>query len=412
MIHAITLIDFLAHKHTEVRLGPGMNVLTGPNNCGKSAVVEGLRCVASNPTPRHFIRHGAKEARVAVELDDGCVVTWIRKPKTVIYEILRPGAGEPETYAKLRKGQVPDEVRALLKLDPVELESGKASERSVDVHIGNQRKPIFLLDDDGADARLADFFAASSESAHLLAMQKALKNRVRESKMEEKGLQGAMREQQEQLDRLAPLPGLELELDRAARTEQQLAERERELPALAELLALKSRLERGLERERRRSAELDALADPPEPHDTATLSNALGMLASVRAGVASATRRAEVLAPLAPPPEPVDTAVLAADLERLSGLGVRGAALGKRVAVLDGLREPPQPLDLEPLAGLLRDMSGARDGLERLHKVRDAAQDKLAAAGKALEGLMERLGNCPLCGAALDADALLEREDA
>ena len=57
MIQRIILDDFLAHKHTELALGPGVTVLTGPNNSGKSAMVEALRCVATNPPPRHFIRH-------------------------------------------------------------------------------------------------------------------------------------------------------------------------------------------------------------------------------------------------------------------------------------------------------------------------------------------------------------------
>ena len=78
MITTIVLENFMAHQRTELQLGPGVNVLTGPNNSGKSAVVEGLRCLAANPPPRHVIRHGAKEARVTVCLEDGTRIVWIR----------------------------------------------------------------------------------------------------------------------------------------------------------------------------------------------------------------------------------------------------------------------------------------------------------------------------------------------
>ncbi|MEF2143934.1 MAG: AAA family ATPase, partial [Desulfovibrionaceae bacterium] len=47
MIQRIILDDFQAHKHTELALGPGVTVLTGPNNSGKSAIVEALRCLAT-----------------------------------------------------------------------------------------------------------------------------------------------------------------------------------------------------------------------------------------------------------------------------------------------------------------------------------------------------------------------------
>ena len=41
--HAATVLDF----------PPGLSVLTGPNNIGKSAVVEALRCLTQNPVPHH-----------------------------------------------------------------------------------------------------------------------------------------------------------------------------------------------------------------------------------------------------------------------------------------------------------------------------------------------------------------------
>ena len=79
MIKRIILKNFLAHADTVIELGAGMTVLTGPNNSGKSSVVEALRCIATNPLPKHFIRHGAKVARVELEMDDGVRVAWIRK---------------------------------------------------------------------------------------------------------------------------------------------------------------------------------------------------------------------------------------------------------------------------------------------------------------------------------------------
>jgi exonuclease SbcC len=197
MIRSIILENFMAHEHTELELGPGVTALTGANNTGKSAIVEALRCVTTNPAPSHCIRHGAKEARVTVVMDDGARVVWIRKKRSAGYEITLPGRDEPEEPFWKLQGKVPDEVRALLRLDLVELETGEP----VDVHLGNQREPVFLLN--RPDSNVAAFFAASTESAHLLAMQNALKARTTEAKRRERELEARQERIEAELDALA-----------------------------------------------------------------------------------------------------------------------------------------------------------------------------------------------------------------
>src|SRR5512147_2753176 len=113
MIKRITIENYMAHRHTVLELGPGVTVLTGPNNVGKSAVVEAIRSVAQNPAPEHVIRHGAGQAVVRVELDSGEIIEWVRKKASAVYRLYRPATasgppradaggaeGEPEVYAK------------------------------------------------------------------------------------------------------------------------------------------------------------------------------------------------------------------------------------------------------------------------------------------------------------------------
>jgi DNA repair ATPase RecN len=90
MIKRITIDDYMAHQHTVLELGPGVTVLTGPNNVGKSAVVEAIRSVAQNPAPEHVVRHGARQALVRVELDSGEVIEWVRKKSNAVYRLYRP----------------------------------------------------------------------------------------------------------------------------------------------------------------------------------------------------------------------------------------------------------------------------------------------------------------------------------
>ncbi|MGE4503992.1 MAG: AAA family ATPase [Desulfovibrionaceae bacterium] len=399
MIHTITLEDFLAHKHTVVRLGQGMTVLTGPNNCGKSAVVEGLRCLAQNPAPRNWIRHGAREARVSVELDEGHRITWIRREKSVSYEILRKGGEEPEGFHKLRKGQVPDEVRALLRLDPVELESGR--EKSVDVHISSQKKPIFLLDDDSADARMAEFFAASTESAHLLAMQKLLKNRAKEAKTEERGLLRRLAGHEAELDRLAPLPGLELRLEEARAREAELEYRERKLPALERALVHMEELERAMARVRRRGGALAALAEPPRGHETAPLAQLLEAVRRFGQNLGRARAGCAALAPLADPPALHDTARLAETAGNLHRTRRLKDACERRARALRLPQEPPALRDETALSGLVERMRALALRAEaQAGAVRECAL-RLEEHEALLARRMEEMGDCPLCGARL-----------
>ncbi|WP_428560801.1 MAG: AAA family ATPase [Solidesulfovibrio sp. DCME] len=433
------LTDFMAHARTTLDLSPGLTVLTGPNNTGKSAVVEALRCLAENPVPRHVIRHGAAEARVTAELDDGTVVTWVRRPKYALYELTRPGADAPETFAKFGRTP-PEEITRILGLASVPIEGGLP----VDVHIGNQREPVFLLDKPGS--ALSGFFAAATEAAHLIAMQNLLTDRIRKATTEKKRQEKRLAELGRTLDRLAPLPELDLRLERAAAMEADLEAADRRLAALAGHLAEAAAGRRRREALLRAGQALAGLAAPPRLADTAPLAASLAQGGSLARRRAVAGARQAALAPLAAPPGLADTASLgrrAADIRRLAGAK---AVAGARRLALAALAAPPQPADTDrlalaadrlaaaraatgrlaarsaalaplaappplpdtlPLAGLLAAMSAAREAV-------DTAAAGLARRGEALAALSARiaarlgeLGSCPLCGGALSAEAFL-----
>ncbi len=66
----------MSHKETVIEPGEGITALVGPNNCGKSAVLVGLEAVCHRLQGDFMVAHGAKEASVTVETDDGHVVAW------------------------------------------------------------------------------------------------------------------------------------------------------------------------------------------------------------------------------------------------------------------------------------------------------------------------------------------------
>lgn len=439
MIERILLENFMAHARTELTLGPGLTVLVGPNNSGKSAVVEALRCLATNPAPRHCIRHGAKEARVEVRLSDGTRVAWVRRKAYALYEIYRPGQGEPQVYAKFGR-KPPQDVLDALRLDLVAIETGD----EIDVHLGNQREPIFLLNQPPSAA--AAFFAASSESAHLLAMQNALKRRVLEARRDEAGLAARLEALESELDRLTPLPGIALRLDAARAGEEALGRLAAQVPALETALARLRDVAAERARLAARAQALGRAAPPPRPFPSAGLAGLLAERRNLAALRLAATLRGRTLAGLARPPEafdaarlqgllaglalarrerecmagraallegarqapaPFPTAGLADLLAGVKALAARRTRARQRADRLAGLADPPAPFDGKPLSGLL-------SGLREMSAQRRAAGERLAARGRALAEcaarVAERLAGieaCPLCGSALTAEVFL-----
>ena len=135
MLRKITLKNFMSHSETVVELADGLTVLTGPNNCGKSAIVAALQTLATNGRTTHVKRHGEKSASVEVETSEGDCVQWERKGNTVKYVI----NGEDVH----RVGQsVPEGLHEILKLDRVDLGTGKSTDR-YDIHFGEQNRLCF-----------------------------------------------------------------------------------------------------------------------------------------------------------------------------------------------------------------------------------------------------------------------------
>lgn len=433
MLTRLILVDFMAHHHTVLDFGPGLTVLVGPNNTGKSAVVEGLRCLVTNPPAQVFIRHGAREARVTAQFDDGRGVSWIRRPKSAGYELAEPGR-EPQEYWKLRQGQVPEDVQAVLGLHLVALETGD----EVDVHLGDQKRPVFLLDE---QKKLAPFFAAQAESGHLLAMQKRLKERVAEAKREEAAATRRQAELAASLDRLAGLPGLQLAAEELAREHQVLLATAQTLPrlesfrntllaardesarltarqqagarltapprlwpaeSLARLLNQDAALRARLTSSSARLGALDSLVPAPGLFAAQSLARLLATLARLAADFRRATTRQAPLAGLRPAPALAPVQALDADLRQRRKLAARGAALEQRRQALAALTPPPAPVDIRPLAALLQEFRALEARREALAARLDGATRALARASERLAARLEELQTCPLCGSRLD----------
>src|SRR5207249_2659632 len=161
MIRRIILENYMSHTRTVIEPAPGLTVLVGPNNCGKSAVVSALQSLCDNAMGAYMVRHDEKEARVTVETDedDGHTTVWRRKANTASYNI--------DGHDISRGRSVPEDLHKLLRLPKVD--AGESNE-PFEIHFGTQKSPIFLLNE--PDSRAALFFASSSDASFLVEMQR------------------------------------------------------------------------------------------------------------------------------------------------------------------------------------------------------------------------------------------------
>ena len=148
MISRIVLENYMSHGRTVIEPAAGLTVLVGPNNCGKSAVVEALRTVCGEHEGDFMVRHGEKNSAVAVQTGDGHEVIWRRSKGKVSYVI------DGREVHRTGRGNLPDGLEEVLQLCKVRHPNGRDE---FDVHFGHQKAPIFLIDREG-DAAAGHLF--------------------------------------------------------------------------------------------------------------------------------------------------------------------------------------------------------------------------------------------------------------
>jgi len=159
-IRKIHLKNFMSHQDTEINLSPYSNIITGPNDVGKSAIVRALRAVSYNAGSDDMVRHGQKEATVDLTVEGGQILRWTRKSKgsakTAYFLFDKDGSQLRHT---VEGKDVPDWVMNILKIDTV---------CGFDVHIGHQKQPLFLINE--TPSKRAEILAIGKDTQYIQAM--------------------------------------------------------------------------------------------------------------------------------------------------------------------------------------------------------------------------------------------------
>jgi exonuclease SbcC len=345
MIKRIELVNFMSHEHTVIEPAPGLTVLVGPNNCGKSAVVAALQILCTNEKSTYVMRHDEKQCSVILETDDGHRIEWKRKtsPSYVI-------DGKP--FDRI-KGDLPPELHEALRLPRVE-----TSAKPLDIHFGSQKTPIFLLDASGGIA--AQFFAASSDALKLIAMQRRHKDQLAERQREKTRLEAESKKINGELELLEPVVTLDQRLEASEQAYADLEKAEQHLSAarrVSELLVQRTRDETHWRDE---VSALTALTPPPQLTPETPLTEVIASLEKAESASEIAQAQRQTLRSLAPPPNLADERGLAALMEALDRQTRQADRTSADHAVLALLAIPPTLLATEQVENLLAQVAAAQ----------------------------------------------------
>lgn len=144
-IRNLRIENFQSHELTEMAFDDGLNVIVGASDHGKSAVIRALRWLLYNePRGSDFIRVGANQCRVTIELADGSRVTRERTPSKNRYLVVKPD-GDQQIYEGFGNS-VPKEVSDVTGVAKVMLDE----DTETALHIGTQLEPPFMLTEPGS----------------------------------------------------------------------------------------------------------------------------------------------------------------------------------------------------------------------------------------------------------------------
>lgn len=133
MLKSIKIFNFQSHKHTEMKLSPGINALAGNSDCGKSAVLRSL-CwgILNTPSGDAYISDWAKTqkgsikkgatCRVDIETDEGKQVSRVRGEGFNGYLLFLSGAEQSDQSFEAIRSDVPEQVTETLRLGTVNIQ--------------------------------------------------------------------------------------------------------------------------------------------------------------------------------------------------------------------------------------------------------------------------------------------------
>lgn len=144
-IRKVIIENFQSHEYTLLEFSEGLNVIVGPSDQGKSAIIRAVKWALFNePRGMDFIRTGTSSSKVTVEFSNNYTIIRERSKSKNRYQVV-----DPEKNVKTFEGfgnEVPQEVVHAHGIKKMPMERGTASS----LNIAEQLEGPFLLIESGS----------------------------------------------------------------------------------------------------------------------------------------------------------------------------------------------------------------------------------------------------------------------
>lgn len=339
----------MSHKNSVLELSKGLNILTGPNNSGKSAVISALQLLADLPLKEgdYMVRHGANEAEITIQTDADDELTWMRAGSTISLTI------NGERFVRLQNDREHflNKLQKVLKLPRV---YSKETKESFDIHFGTQKDPIFLINEPSSRAAL--FFASSSDAGRLVEVREKYKELVKGKKREQLTIKIELEIQKKFLYKLAFLDEMKDKIQFIKETFRQYPQEARAIDqgtaAVEEIQLLQNRYIG----HSARNQTLIHLKNPPKMEDASSLALHLEMMVREKKRAANETKKCITLSHLLNTPKLFPSDEFDKELSILKNTFKNVQAQKQATAILNGLEKYPKMKDNAKLGVALESM--------------------------------------------------------
>lgn len=324
----------MSHQNSEFELAKGVNVLTGPNNSGKSAVISAIQMLAELPVKEgdYMVRHGTTESEVTIVTDEDDELTWQRKGSAISLVI----NGEKHGRLQNDRDHYLEKLHKYLRLPKV---SGNETKQDFDIHFATQKEPIFLINEPASRAAL--FFASSSDAGRLVEVREKFKELVKTKKKEQQQIKIALEQQNKILAQLVPLDDIEEPIKFVMEAHQQF-------PKEKEVLRQASSLQHELRKRicefnyfSSRNQILRTLVSPPLVDDSLKIEQHRNALEREAKSFCVQSDKNNALSELTPPPALLPEQNLANELHTLQQAAQSAQAFKKILTILDKVENRP-----------------------------------------------------------------------
>jgi hypothetical protein len=176
VINRVIMRRFMSHYDTQFNLHPHLTCIVGENDIGKSVLATAIKSVAYGDSSDSYIMHNEGEAQVLIELSTGMQILWQRVrettqdfPQKVKFSLYQNGT--PVGPGEYNSSETPAFISKELNILTTE---------DIDVHIGNQKDPVFLLSNQVKPQERAKILSLGKESLIIQKMMETIKQKAKD----------------------------------------------------------------------------------------------------------------------------------------------------------------------------------------------------------------------------------------